>query len=586
VDAAARTSYLSACTPGHALPFVTPDPTVLPLRESETAARLRDFDWSSTALGPLSGWPTSLRVAVGICLNSRSPMSVLWGADLVFVYNDACIPFLGQRHPGALGRPLRDAWAGLAESVGPQLEAVMLRGEATCAQHVPLVTEPDGNVENARFTWSMSGVPDDAGGIGGVFCAWEASANGDGAGSLELELEHAARVEAERLSRMKDEFLGVLSHQLRTPLNAILGWSQLIGRGRVSGDVVAKGLAVIERSATVQAQLIDETLDMVRVAAGKVQLDVEELSLPTIINAALEIVRPAADAKGIGLSGKDHPGRFQFVGDAHRLQQMVCHLVTNAVRFTTSGGSVGVGLQHVDGMIELTVADTGRGIAPDFLPHLFEAFRQKEGGTSREHGGFGLGLAFVKQVAEAHHGTVSARSAGPGTGSTLTVRLPGLGKDIATPGTATPGLGKPRSTSEVPGPLANLTGLRVLVVDDEPEARDLLRRILGEQGVDVTVAACAAEALGLLRRHPFALLISDIRMPEQDGFDLIREVRNLPSLAGRAVPAVALTALAGPEDKARALSAGYQAHLTKPVDVAALYAVVAQLAGAKGKLAS
>ncbi|MES2644557.1 MAG: ATP-binding protein [Myxococcota bacterium] len=531
-------------------------------------------------------------------------MSVLWGADLVFVYNDACIPLLGQRHPAAFGRPLRDAWAGLADSVGLQLDAVLLRGEATRAHPVPLVPEPQANVEAARLTWSMSGVPDDTGGIGGVFCAWEANAeaSANGLGDAVGSLEHVARVEAERLSRMKDEFLGVLSHQLRTPLNAILGWSQLIGRGRVSGDVVAKGLAVIERSATAQAQLIDETLDLVRVAAGKVQLDVEEVSLPAIINAVFDIVRPAADAKGIVLSGKDHPGRFQLVGDAHRIQQMVCHLVTNAVRFTTPGGSVGVGLAHVEGMIELAVADTGRGIAPEFRPHVFEAFRQKEGGTSREHGGFGLGLAFVKQVAEAHHGTVSVQSAGPGTGSTFTVRLPGLGQEIATPGIATPGiatpgiatpgiatpgiatpgLGKPLSTADVQGPLPKLTGLQVLVVDDEPEARDLLSRILGERGVVVTVAACAAEALGLLRRHRFALLISDIRMPEQDGFDLIREVRSLASLAGRTVPAVALTALAGPEDKARALAAGYQAHLAKPVDVAALYATVAQLAGAKG----
>lgn len=404
------------------MPSAIPDPTALRhLRESETSARLRAFDWSSTALGPLSGWPTSLRVAVGVCLNSRFPMSVMWGPDLVLVYNDACIPLLGPRHPGAFGRPIRDAWAGLADSVGPQLDAVMLRGEATGARPVPL---------DARFTWALSGVPDDADGIGGVFCAWEeAAASENGIGHPAGPVERAAQVEAERLSRMKDEFLGVLSHQLRTPLNAILGWSQLIGRGRVSGDVVAKGLAVIERSATAQAQLLDETLDMTRVAAGKVQLTVEALSLPAIIDAVLETARPAADAKGIRLTGKGHPGDFPFVGDAHRMQQVVGHLVSNAVKFTTTGGSVGVGLEQVDGAIELSVVDTGRGIAPHFLPHVFEPFRQAEGGTSREHGGFGLGLAVVRRLVEAHRGTVSVRSAGPGFGSTFTVRLPRKSRD-------------------------------------------------------------------------------------------------------------------------------------------------------------
>ena len=394
-----------------------------------------------------------------------------------------------------------------------------------------------------------------------------------------LQSERAARGEAERTSRMKDEFLATLGHELRTPLNAILGWSQVLRRvGNVSAEL-DDGLKIIERNARAQAQIIEDLLDMSSIISGKVRLEMRKVDLASVVEASVNVVRPAAEAKGIGLELIVDPSAVPVRGDPNRLQQVFWNLLTNAVKFTPKSGRVAVTVELASSHLRVSVEDNGEGIEPAFLPYIFERFRQADASTSRRHGGLGLGLSIVKQLVELHGGSVSASSRGSGKGSTFDVQLPvmAIDEDHATPDG--PRREPARSKSEQLDsyvPPASLEGIRVLVVDDEPDARSLIERLLKECEATVTTAGSASEAFDQIERNAPDVLLSDIGMPKEDGYSLIRRIRQLSGQASQ-IPAIALTAYARAEDRAKALQAGYQVHLAKPVEPVKLIAMVASL---------
>ena len=395
---------------------------------------------------------------------------------------------------------------------------------------------------------------------------------------LLLESERAARSSAERASQMKDDFLATLSHELRTPLGAILGWSQLLRRASLPPEEMRKGLETIERNARVQTQLIDDLLDMSRITSGKLRLDIQNVEPIAFIEAAVETVRPSADAKGIRLEKMLDPMTGPVAGDPHRLQQVVWNLLSNAIKFTPKGGKVQVMLARVNSHIEVSVADTGEGIEPAFIPHIFERFRQADASTTRRFGGLGLGLSIVKHLIELHGGRVRAASAGLGKGTTFTVEfpLPVVYREPSSESRAHP---RGMSAALVDFVTLDLDGLRVLVVDDEADGRDLVKRVLSECRAEVLTAGSASEALALIEKGWPEVLVSDIGMPGIDGFELIRRVREMESATARRMPAIALTAFARSEDRTRALRAGYLVHVSKPVEPSELVATVASVAG-------
>jgi PAS domain S-box-containing protein len=526
----------------------------------QMGARVREFPWQDTPLGPLDGWPQSLRCAVAICLGSRFPMYIWWGQAQIHIYNDAYAPMLGQRHPAALGRPACEVWGEIWPELGEQAEAVLTRGESTWFRRAMWMLRRHGYPEEAWFTWSQSPLFDDDGAICGLICvcteetahvlaerarqklaeqhqlaldsarmgwwnldtrseivSWDArfaelfGYAGPGSAALDeafervhaadrphlrallsstldscqarpystefrvdrddgscrwirahgvaafagdgtarhavglvgtvlddtvrheaeeamrrlLASEQQARARAEEESRLKDEFLATLSHELRTPLNAILGWAQLLGLGRLGVEQEREGIRAIERNARVQAQLVEDLLDMSRISAGVIRLDVRPLDLLEVIDAALATVGAAADARGVQLQRVLAPGfDGRIRGDPARLQQVVWNLLSNAVKFTPAGGQATVALRRDPERIAIEVSDTGQGIAADFLPHVFDRFRQADGSTTRRHGGLGLGLALVRQLVELHGGSVRAASEGENCGACFTVELP------------------------------------------------------------------------------------------------------------------------------------------------------------------
>ncbi|HTL75089.1 MAG TPA: PAS domain S-box protein [Casimicrobiaceae bacterium] len=393
-----------------------------------------------------------------------------------------------------------------------------------------------------------------------------------------LEAERAARIEAQRVAQMKDEFLATLSHELRTPLNAILGWTQILRmpqRGPAPEEV-QRALAIIERNAKAQVQLIDDLLDLSRILAGQLRLDVQRVALADVIGAAIESAQPAADAKNVRLETILDARRGIVSGDAGRLQQIVWNLLSNAIKFTPKGGKVQVLLERVNSHVEVTVSDTGIGITSDFLPHIFGRFTQRDSTPGRSHGGLGLGLAISKQLVELHGGSISAKSAGEGHGSTFIVRLP---LAIVESNRVAHAHGRDadfEDAAERPPPMPELDGARILVVDDEVDARELVRAVLENQGAKITTAGSAEEALAVLRTTTPDLLISDIGMPGTDGHNLIRTLRGREPRNQR-LPALALTAFARPDDRKKAMLAGYQAHLAKPFDIGEFVLVVAGL---------
>jgi PAS domain S-box-containing protein len=822
----------------------------VPVGGGEMGARVRAFNWSATALGPFEQWPPSLRNAVGICLSSSFPMFVWWGPDLINIYNDAYAPVLGKRHPAALGGAARVIWHEIWPAIGDEIEGVISRGQPVSRERMRLILERNGYPEETFFTYSHSPIPDDHGGIGGLFqvCTdetarvlaererdkatadladtrarlertltaadvgtwtWdvqknsvvadrnlaflfgvtdqqanggpldaylaainpddrpqaerriaEAMASGDtfeaeyritgrdgqvrtviargavvrdSAGQpvrlpgvvvdvtqrkrAELQLlrsqaryadilktsldaivtmdhrgivtdwnpaatvifgytaaealgqemaeliippamremhrkglahflatgegpilnkrielvsvakdgqeipveltvtvaaladppeftafirdisrrkhaeaereslldsERTARAEAERVSKLKDEFLATLSHEIRTPLNAILGWSQIMRSSKDPADA-AQGLDVIERNARAQAQIIEDLLDMSRIISGKVRLDVQRVDLAPVVRAAVDTARPTAEAKGVRLLSVIDPlAQVAVSGDPNRLQQIFWNLLSNAIKFTPKEGRVQVVLERVNSHLEISVSDSGEGIKPEFLPYVFDRFRQADASTTRRHGGLGLGLSIVKQLVELHGGSISAKSDGTGCGSTFIVALP-MTVLHADHETETERRHPRASLNGPPDACVELKSVRVLVVDDEADARSLVRRLLEDCHATVTTASSVPEALALLAAGGFDVLVSDIGMPGEDGYSLVRKLRALGRANGGDLPAIALTAYARPEDRVKAITAGFQMHVAKPVEPIELVTMVAAAARRTGR---
>ncbi|HEX3183547.1 MAG TPA: ATP-binding protein [Pyrinomonadaceae bacterium] len=386
-------------------------------------------------------------------------------------------------------------------------------------------------------------------------------------GQLLVRAERA-RAEAEAANRIKDEFLATLSHELRTPLTSLLGWSSVLREAKRDQKVLNQGLDAIDRNARVQAQLIDDLLDVSRIVSGKLNLDVRPLDISSVTRAAINVVRPAADAKSITLDYRAEPGLGAISADSARLHQIIWNLLSNAVKFTPQGGKITIRIEQEKSHAKVTVQDTGQGIDAEFLPRVFDRFRQADSSTTRSFGGLGLGLAIVRHLVELHGGTVSAESEGVGKGATFSATFPLL-TERAEP------VAHDLSVAEV----RSLDGLRVLLVDDEPEAREIISTVIGRTGAEVKACISASEALAKVTEWRPDVILSDIAMPEEDGYSFIGKVRSLPREKGGETPAAALSAYAREEDRKRALAAGYQMHIAKPIGASQLVTMVAKLAG-------
>ncbi|WP_084736686.1 hybrid sensor histidine kinase/response regulator [Cystobacter ferrugineus] len=459
--------------------------------------------------------------------------------------------------------------ASLALLLPPGFEALLEKVRATGAPAQALL-EAEGPRGPRFLEASLAPLPEDATGLGGFLLVLQ-----DTTEQVRLQREREGLLQQlEAAVRMRDEFLSVTSHELRTPLTSMLGWVQMLRNGTLSPEKQSRALEIIERNAKSQAQLIEDLLDVSRIISGKLRLEVASLQLEDVVRAAVESVTPAAQAKDIRLQVVLDDTLGPVMGDAHRLQQVAWNLLTNAVKFTPKGGRVHVTLRRVSSSAELTVRDTGQGIAPEFLPHVFERFRQADSSATRRHGGLGLGLSIVRHLVELHGGRVSVSSEGLGQGATFVVSLPisplRLKDPSADPATA----GAP--TFDCPEGIA---GLRVLLVEDEPDVREMLVTLLERCGLHVTAASSAAEAWELLPRGKPDVLISDVGMPGEDGYTFLRRVRALPVERGGRIPALAITAHARPEDRRKALLAGFQMHLAKPVPADELLLMIATLAG-------
>ena len=388
--------------------------------------------------------------------------------------------------------------------------------------------------------------------------------------------ERDARRHAEEADRLKDEFLATLSHELRTPLTSILGWASMIRSGEVEGSNTTRAIETIERNARSQARLIDDLLDVSRIITGNLRLDLHPLNLAPIVDAALDALRPTADVKGIKLQTHFVPEECLVKGDPLRLRQVIWNLLSNAIKFTQRGGSVSIDLNCVESTARLTVSDTGDGISPDFLPYVFDRFRQAEGSISRKQGGLGLGLAVARHLVELHGGTITAESEGLGSGSVFTVDLP-LAQERRDPARAEERRREVERRSR--SGVVRLDGVHVLLVEDDDDSRKLLGTMLKRYGARVTSTKSAAEAFEAFTNDVPDVLISDIGMPDEDGYQLIRKLRALPVQKGGTTPAIALTGYASRKDRERALSAGYQQHMAKPIEQMDMITAIAALVG-------
>jgi signal transduction histidine kinase/ActR/RegA family two-component response regulator len=451
---------------------------------------------------------------------------------------------------------------GVARSVNRPMGDLRAAARAL-GRRAPL-TPPDTRIQEIRDVADALGI------------AAEELSRGEAEREQLLRWEQEARAAAEAANRTKDEFLAVLSHELRTPLNAVYGWARLLQAGQVRDEEAQRALDAIVRNANAQVQLIDDLLDVSRVVSGKMRLDVRLVELRAVIEGALDAVRPAAEAKAIRLESVLDPRAGPITGDPDRLQQVVWNLLMNAVKFTPKGGRVQIHLQRVNSHVEIVVSDTGQGIVPDVLPFVFERFRQADSSSTRGHGGLGLGLALVRHLVELHGGSVAAHSPGEGQGATFIVRLPLTIADLTTG--PMPRLHPTAATMEALPQALRLDGLRVLVVDDDWDALELESSILRGAGAAVRTCLSAPEALAVLQEWRPDVLVSDIGMPGEDGFALIRNVRALGSDQGGNTPAVALTAYGRTQDRMLSLSAGFNMHVPKPVDPGELATIIASVA--------
>jgi PAS domain S-box-containing protein len=398
---------------------------------------------------------------------------------------------------------------------------------------------------------------------------------------LLLRKEKVAREEAEVANRTKDQFLATISHELRTPLTSILGWARMLIRGSLSPSQTRHALEVIEHSAELQARLVNDILDVSRIITGRFHLEATPVEIAGVLEAAVEVIRPSAEAKRIALNVMVEARDGTVLGDASRLQQIIWNLLSNAVKFTGEGGGIDVQLRRIGERVEICISDTGIGIKPQFLPHVFDRFRQADSTSTRRYGGLGLGLAIVRHLVELHGGSVSAWSAGEGKGSTFTLSFPITRTSSIPRREIRPLPAETRGPSEAgPAPVSqNLDGVRVLVVEDDPETLDLLKCVLEGRQAEVTTASSATEALRVLEHSLPDVLLSDLAMPDQDGYDLIRQLRSRPPERGGTIPAIALSAYTRPEDRARSIAAGFQLHVSKPVDPGDLISALAIMTG-------
>ena len=393
---------------------------------------------------------------------------------------------------------------------------------------------------------------------------------------LAAEAAQQSREAAETANRLKDEFLATVSHELRTPLNAIMGWARMLSMGALDEAQRTRAIETIERNAVMQQRIIEDILDVSRIITGKLRLDMSPIDLVPAVHAAVEAVRPSAVAKGVTLRADLDAGIGRVMGDSSRVQQMIWNLASNAITFTPRGGTVTVTLRRVDGSAEILVSDSGRGIAAEFLPHVFDRFRQGDASTTRLHGGLGLGLAIVRHLTELHGGSVAAHSDGEGRGATFVISIPladaRIGPTMEAAGAHAAALATERSDTT-----RRLQGVRILVVDDEVDVRELVSAVFTRSGAEVRTAASSREALAALDSWTPSVIVCDVAMPAEDGYHFIQELRARPPERGGAIPAAALTAYARPEDREKALGAGYQVHIVKPADPVELSKAVERL---------
>ena len=483
---------------------------------------------------------------------------------IITSWNAAAERLFGYTSEEAVGRPITILIPAERDGEEEMLLERLRRGEEIRQFETDRVTKEGHRI---RVSLTISPVKDGSGRIIGASKILRDVTERDQL----LARERSARAQAEEASRIKDEFLATASHELRTPLNAIVGWTQILRMGGLEEDKVGHAIDVIERNARAQAQVIDDLLDVSRIITGKLRLDVHSIMPAAAIESALDSVRPTADAKGVTLSAILDRDAGPISGDGGRLQQIVWNLLSNAIKFTARGGRVQVRLERVHSHLEIIVGDTGEGISPEFLPYVFDRFRQADASATRFRGGLGLGLAIVRHLVELHGGSVAASSPGKGQGATFTIQLP------LRPVHALPDVDERIGASAVEIRLRgapNLTGARVLIADDEADAREVLREVLERCGAEVRDASTAARALEIVKEWRPSVMVSDIGMPGVDGYALIRSVREWERESGTWMPAVALTAYARAEDRMRALIGGYQLHIAKPIDPLELALVV------------
>jgi PAS domain S-box-containing protein len=511
---------------------------------------------------------------------AHAPIGVAFlDKDLRFVrIND----YLAEQHEleshAHVGKPLSEVIKSKSVLNAEALRSVLERGEA-----ISNLETTSGQESSLR--WWLTGcfpVRNAAGEVvlvGAIAVDITERKNLDRQRSMLLESERAARTEAERAATLKDEFLATVSHELRTPLNAILGWASITRSKTNDQAQVEKALEVIERNARLQAQLIDDLLDISRIVSGKIRLDTQAIDLSLVVQSAINSVLPAAHAKRIRVQQMLDQDLPVVIGDQGRLQQIVWNLLSNAVKFTDKGGNVRVRTKGLGSQVEIVIEDDGAGISAEFLPHVFERFRQADGSTTRRHGGLGLGLSIVRHLTEMHGGTAAVASSGLGQGSTFTITLPVAGSADARASSPPDDGVKTKSAEAVA-----LDGLHVLIVDDEPDARDVLQRVLSDCGATTASAANADDALRAIEKRKPDAIVSDIGMPGKDGYELIRTIRE--QFDGKALPAIALTAFARAEDRRRALLSGFQAYIVKPVDPFEISVAIASLSGRSSTAAS
>jgi PAS domain S-box-containing protein len=497
-------------------------------------------------------------------------VAVLRGPEHVFeLVNDPYVTLVGGRD--LLGKTVREALPEIkGQGYFRMLDHVYRTGEPHIGMEMKVLLGrgAGGAFEDVFVNFVYQPIFEADGCVSGIFVH-----------GVDITAQVMARQEAEAANRLKDEFLATLSHELRTPLTAVLGWARMLRGGNLDEATAVRALDIIERNAEAQQQLIEDVLDVSRIITGKLRLDLRPVELVPVVEAAVDAVKPAAEAKHIELSIGIDPEANLVSGDPTRLQQVVWNLLTNAIKFTPKEGKVEVRMERLGSNVRIKVTDNGQGISPDFLPHVFDRFRQADSSTTRRYGGLGLGLAVVRHLVEQHGGRVSAESEGENRGSTFTIELPVSALRLNPEEFTKLKGGAPAAGDRREGAASSLGGVRALVVEDQADARELLSVLLRQYGAEVVTASSAAEAISAIRRERPDVMVSDIGMPGEDGYWLIREVRSLGAELGGDVPAVALTAYASVADRERALAAGFQAHVSKPIEPSALVSAVAGVVG-------